>query len=103
MGLFVTGIDENGKEVPHQFSLYQSYPNPFNPTTQIRYDVPARSYVLIRIFDMLGRQVTTLVNEEKGAGQYTVTWNAKNAATGIYWYRMEAGAFSSVRKMLLLK
>jgi hypothetical protein len=103
VGLFVTGVNPGGDQVPRQFSLYQSYPNPFNPSTQIRYDVPSRSHVLIRVFDMLGRQVAALVDEEKGAGQYTVVWDARDAATGMYWYRMEAGTFSSVQKMLLLK
>ncbi len=103
VGLFVTGVNSNGDLLPRHFSLYQSYPNPFNPSTQIRYDVPSRSHVLIRVFDMLGRQVATLVDEEKGAGQYTVVWDARNAATGMYWYRMETATFSSVQKMLLLK
>lgn len=90
------------------FSLDQNYPNPFNPTTTIRYRIPERAAVKLRIYDMLGREVKTLVNAEQNPGQYEAIWNGENnygtkVASGIYIYRVEAGKFVQVKKMVLLK
>ncbi|MCH7774457.1 MAG: T9SS type A sorting domain-containing protein, partial [Bacteroidetes bacterium] len=95
-------------QVPSGYSLGQNYPNPFNPSTTIAYDVPAASNVSINIYDMLGRNVITLVNEQKNAGSYTVEWNGKNSSgiqvtSGIYFYRLEAGQSAITKKMLLLR
>ncbi len=87
----------------HTFDLEQNFPNPFNPTTQIRYRVPAAGRVTLRIYDLLGRTVVTLVDQEQPAGEYTVRWNASSNAAGMYIYRMEAGERNSARTMLLLK
>jgi hypothetical protein len=103
VGLIVTEVNTNGDQLPHQFSLSQSYPNPFNPSTRIQYDVPSQSHVSIRIYDVLGREVETLVNEEKPAGRYTVMWKAGNRSSGVYWYVMSAGSFHKTERMLLLK
>ena len=95
--------------VPTVFEMYQNYPNPFNPSTVIRYDVPSTANVKVVIYDILGREVNTLVNGALVAGRYNVTWNASGLATGVYIYRMEAApadgskAFTSVKKLLLMK
>lgn len=88
---------------PKQFALEQNYPNPFNPATQIRYDVPNQAHVRIAIYDILGRQVHMLVNEEMTPGRYTVEFDATRMASGVYIYRMQAGSFVQTRKMMLLK
>ncbi len=108
--LFVFVGVEDGPlaQMPSDYSLGQNYPNPFNPSTIIAYDVPALSNVSINIYDMLGRNVITLVNEQKNAGSHTVEWNGKNSSgiqvtSGIYFYRMEAGQSAITKKMLLLR
>jgi hypothetical protein len=88
---------------PQTFVLSQNYPNPFNPTTTIQYQVPQGSNVKIVVYDALGRQVAVLVDGFQNAGTYTTNFNASNFASGIYFYRMEAGNFVKVNKMLLLK
>ncbi len=100
------GISE--EEIPGSFKLYQNYPNPFNPETQIKYAVPKNAKVSLKIYDLLGREITTLVNEVKAPGVYSVKWNGKNSsgskvASGIYFYRLKADNFIQVKKMLLLK
>ena len=97
------GIDDNPNELPREFSLSQNYPNPFNPQTSIKYALPRDSHVTIEIFDLLGRKVTTLVNEDKEAGVHEVIWNSGGTASGIYFYRMQAGDYSRTNKMLLLR
>lgn len=99
----ITGV-EFIDGVPIVFSLEQNYPNPFNPTTTIKYSLPAESRVILKIYNMLGQEVTTLVNnEQQSQGYYTATFNASNLASGMYIYRIEAGSFTSVKKMMLLK
>ncbi len=110
--LFTTGTVlavEDLAEIPKVFGLMQNYPNPFNPSTNIRYDVPTSANVKLTIFDILGREVTTLVNNVQVAGKYVVQWDATRLATGVYIYRMEAqpvdgsSAFTSVKKLMLMK
>ncbi len=91
------------KEIPTSFSLFQNYPNPFNPSTNIKFVIPKSSFVNLKVYDILGREIVTLVNEEKTAGNYKVTFDAKNLASGIYFYRLKAGNYISVKKMILLK
>jgi len=96
---------------PKEFKLEQNFPNPFNPITTIQYQIPAspksspkeRTSVTLRIYDILGSEVATLVNEEKEAGYYEVNWNASNLASGVYIYRLQTGSFVSVKKMMLLR
>ncbi len=83
--------------------LENNYPNPFNPTTEIRYQIPKVSHVTLKVFDILGREVATLVNEQKSPGTYTVRWDASGVASGIYFYRMQAGMFVETKKMLLVR
>jgi hypothetical protein len=84
------------------FSLGQNYPNPFNPTTTIRYDLPKSANINLKIFNTLGQEITSLVNEHKEAGYYQATWNA-NVPSGIYFYRLQAGEYVETKKMILLK
>ena len=88
---------------PLTFELFQNFPNPFNPSTTIKYHLPKDGFVTLKIFDILGREIKTLVNEQKSAGRYEVNFNAASLASGVYIYRMEADDFNSVRKLLLLK
>ena len=89
--------------IPKTYSLSQNYPNPFNPVTKINFAIPKDGFVSIKVYDILGREVITLVNEEKTAGYYSVDFNASNLASGVYFYRMESGTFSDVKRMLLIK
>ncbi len=88
---------------PSVYTLYQNYPNPFNPTTKIEYQLPELSKVKLTIYDVLGREVTTLVNEEKPAGTYEVDFDGTNLPSGVYFYRIESGSFSDTKKFILLK
>ena len=89
--------------VPERFSLDQNYPNPFNPLTVIRYQLPVQSRVTLKIYDVLGQEVATLVNEIQDAGFKSVKWNAGSMASGMYMYRIVAGTYSEVRKMMIIK
>jgi len=88
---------------PREYSLGQNYPNPFNPSTVIRYTLPRESDVQLRIFDVLGRDVTTLVDGRKPAGEYTIRWDAVSVPGGLYFYRVVAGSWSGTKKMLLVR
>jgi hypothetical protein len=89
--------------LPTVFKLEQNYPNPFNPSTIIKFGVPERSNVLIKIYDILGSEVVTLVNEEMEAGWYQKNFDAYSYSSGIYLFRMEAGTYISTKKMMLIK
>ncbi|MFN3562436.1 MAG: T9SS type A sorting domain-containing protein, partial [Chloroherpetonaceae bacterium] len=95
--------NEKVNPTPKQFSLAQNYPNPFNPITMIRYELPERADVTLKVYDVLGREVATLVNAAQGQGSYQVPFNAANLASGIYFYRLKAGSFMQTKKMLLVK
>ncbi|MHB8580353.1 MAG: T9SS type A sorting domain-containing protein [Ignavibacteriaceae bacterium] len=103
----VTGV-KNGQVVPYTFKVEQNYPNPFNPSTQIQYSIPKESMVSIKVYNVLGQLINTLVDERKVAGSYSVQWNGDNfhgqpVATGVYIYRVTAGENVAVKKMVLLK
>lgn len=101
---FPSDIDINRiNNISLGFILFQNYPNPFNPVTRIKYSIPKTNFVSIKVYDILGQEVATLVNEEKSPGNYRVNFNAGNLASGIYIYRISAGIFISSKKMLLLK
>jgi hypothetical protein len=89
--------------VPSDFQLFQNFPNPFNPTTTIGFQLPVGCRVRLALYDMLGRDVAILVNGEKPAGYYSVEWNASRFASGIYFYRLEAGSYVSTKKLMLLQ
>jgi hypothetical protein len=99
----VVGISNNGGEVPNAFSLSQNYPNPFNPTTNIKFAIPEASYVTLKVYDMLGREVASLVSQEMTSGSYTVDWNAANFTSGVYFYKISAGNFTDTKRMVLVK
>ncbi len=99
----VTGIRREPVTVPQTYSLDQNYPNPFNPTTTIRYSIPNSSMVTLTIYNILGQEIATLVHQRQGAGTYTATFQASRFASGVYFYRLTAGSFTSVKKMLMLK
>jgi hypothetical protein len=93
----------NGALVPAKYELSQNYPNPFNPTTKINFALPKDGIVKITIFDLLGREVRTLVNESKTAGYYSVDFSSENLSSGFYFYKMESASFVETKKMMLLK
>jgi aminopeptidase N len=97
------GINNISNIIPDKFSLFQNYPNPFNPVTKINFDLPNNSLVVLKIYDILGKEVKTLVNEKLNAGSYSVDWNALDFPSGVYIYRITAGNNIDTRKMLLIK
>jgi hypothetical protein len=89
--------------LPQTFYLAQNYPNPFNPTTTINYTILSDEFVTLRVYNAIGEGLITLVSEVKHAGNYKVTFDAGNLASGIYYYRINAGEFNSIKKMILLR
>mgnify|MGYP005838438323 CR=1 FL=1 len=102
LNLGASSVDDNNS-LPENFVLEQNFPNPFNPSTTIRYSLPSDNYVTLKVFNILGQEVATLINENKVAGNYSVEFNASNLSSGIYLYRIDAGNFTSVKKLTLLK
>lgn len=100
---FVTATKEEKSTLPVTYNLSQNYPNPFNPSTAIKYSIPKESNVSLKIYNLLGQEVKTLVDETKAPGNYTVSFNAKDLSSGIYFYSLKAGNFYQVKKMMLLK
>lgn len=98
-----TGVEESTPQLPALFALRQNSPNPFNPTTVISFSLPSRLPARLALYDLLGREVATLIDEELSAGDHTVRFDAGEIASGIYLFRLEAGQFSAVRRMLLLR
>ena len=94
---------QEGRSVPRTYALRQNYPNPFNPSTVIRYQLPVVGHVSLRVFDLLGREVVSLVDSEQLAGEYQVVWNGAHAATGIYFCRIQCNGFVQTRKMMLIR
>ena len=97
------GIGNISGTVPNRFSLGQNYPNPFNPVTNIKFDIPVSSFVSLEVFDVSGRVVSSLVNDQLSAGSYSVNFNAEKLSSGIYFYKLSAGSFSEVKKLTLIK
>jgi len=83
--------------------LSQNYPNPFNPSTTIKYQIPRNGYVTLKVYDILGKEVAALVNQQQQSGRYEVNFNAQNLASGVYLYRIRVNDYVAVKKMLLLK
>jgi hypothetical protein len=97
------GIKKISENIPDNFSLSQNYPNPFNPSTTIVFDIPKSSYTKLIVYDLLGREVVTLVDELLKAGSYKVNFNADRLSSGVYYYKLEANDFSQTRRMVVLK
>jgi hypothetical protein len=93
----------SGENLPVKYSLEQNYPNPFNPVTKIKYSIPQSNSVSLTVYDILGSEIKIIVNEEKPAGSYEVEFNASDLASGIYFYRLQAGSFVQTKKMIVLK
>lgn len=100
---FPIGITNISSEVPEKYSLYQNYPNPFNPSTVIRFQVTGNSDVVIKVFDINGKEVKTMVNERMNAGTYEVNFEGTGLTSGVYFYRMTAGNFNETKRMILMK
>jgi len=98
-----TGIVNTENGIPKEYNLYQNFPNPFNPSTVIKFDVPKKSDVSIIVYDLLGRESAVLLNREMNAGKYEITWNARNLSSGIYYYRMTSGTEVFTKKLILVK
>ena len=99
----LVGVVNTGSNIPTVYKLYNNYPNPFNPKTMIKYDIPKNSNVRIVIYDVLGKEVETIVNEKKTGGSYEIQWDASKYASGAYFYKIEAGDFTESKKMVLIK
>lgn len=98
----LTGI--GGEEsLPSGYDLKQNYPNPFNPSTRITYVLPANQFVTLKIYNVIGQEIATLVRREQSAGSHMVVWNAANVSGGVYFYRLQAGSFAAVKRMILVK
>ena len=108
LGMTQTGVEDEEIILPDEFILYQNYPNPFNPATTIRFGLPKQSNIHLEIFDILGRQVITLADKPMEAGYHEIIWDSRNrlggeVSSGVYFYRLQAGEFDSIKKMLILK
>ncbi|MBI5726209.1 MAG: T9SS type A sorting domain-containing protein, partial [Ignavibacteriales bacterium] len=97
------GVEATPEIIPDTYSLLQNYPNPFNPATTIKFNIPVTGNVSLKVYDILGREVITLVDEVKTAGSYSISFNASKLSSGIYFYRMQSGKFTQVNKMVILK
>jgi hypothetical protein len=100
---YLVSVDNSNATIPFCFLLSQNYPNPFNPSTIISYQLPVSGNVTLKVYDLLGREVATLVDEYKSVGRYETKWNASNYPTGVYFYQMKVGEFIETKKMILLK
>ncbi len=99
----VTEAEDFGGSVPAAFALEQNYPNPFNPSTSIRFRVPEEGWVTLAVYDLLGREIATVVDGQKAPGSYAVEFDASGLASGLYVYRLTAGSYTQTRKMMLVR
>ena len=96
-------VSHNNQHLPKEYSLNQNYPNPFNPQTKIEYSIPKDDFVTFKIYNLLGREVMILENEYRKSGSYKITFDGANLSSGVYYYKISAGNFEQVRKMILIK
>ena len=99
----ITSVGSLCNDLPIRYLLAQNYPNPFNPTTNISFTLPSKWLVLLKVYDLVGREVATLVSEELMAGNHTRQWNAANMSSGVYFYRLQVGSFTETKKLILLR
>jgi hypothetical protein len=99
----VTSINQISNEVPGEFKLYQNYPNPFNPMTNVKFQIPNAGIVKLIIYDILGREAATFIDENLKPGTYEAEWDASNYPSGVYFYKILAGNYTETRKMVLVK
>ncbi|MDP4115802.1 MAG: T9SS type A sorting domain-containing protein, partial [Bacteroidota bacterium] len=102
-GVILSAEEKLGSEIPKEYSLLQNYPNPFNPTTTINFSIVKSGKVSLKVYDMLGREIKILINEEKAPGKYNVTFNGAGLASGIYFYRLQTDNFVETKKLVLMK
>jgi hypothetical protein len=101
--LVTTGIYDRNDFVPSSFTLYQNYPNPFNPSTTISFDLPSNGFVSLKIYDLLGREITTLINQELSSGKHRINFDGKTLTSGVYLYTLQFNGNIQSRKMILIK
>ncbi|GAB4127434.1 MAG: hypothetical protein Fur0015_01030 [Ignavibacteriales bacterium] len=99
----LTDVENQNNLIPEKFKLFQNYPNPFNPTTKIEFSIPSDNNVEIKVFNVLGMEVATLLNEKRQAGKHSVEFNASNLSSGVYFYKIISGNYSEIKKMILLR
>ena len=102
MGI-VLSVRKISETIPNSFSLFQNFPNPFNPATVISYQLAVNSFVTVEVYDVLGREVARLENGEQAAGSHSVQWDAASFSSGVYFYVLNAGTYHDVKKMVLMK
>ena len=96
-------IDENEHSVPQAFELLQNYPNPFNPVTTISFSIPDDCHVILKVYNTLGEEVFTLLDNSYSTGIHSIKWDANDLSSGIYFYRLQAGSFEKTKKLMLIK
>jgi hypothetical protein len=99
----INDINKIGTNAPNRYELFQNYPNPFNPVTNIKFQIPQSGFVTIKVFDALGKEVQTLIQQELKSGFYETKFNAENLSSGIYFYKLETDKFTDVKKLLFVK
>ena len=99
----ITQVEGNITTIPSAYQLFPNYPNPFNPVTTIKYDVPKTSLVKIKVYDVAGKMISELVNRQMEAGSYEINWNGSEYASGVYFYKIETKDFTKVMRMVLIK
>lgn len=97
----LSSVDE--ENIPDRFQLFDNYPNPFNPSTTFSFNLPSRTFVTLKIFDVIGREVAMVVSDELPAGNHAWQWNAQGLTSGVYFYRIQAGDFVDAKKLMILK
>ncbi|MBA4312999.1 MAG: hypothetical protein C0417_10255 [Chlorobiaceae bacterium] len=99
----ITSVEQINSHIPEKFALNQNYPNPFNPSTTIQFDIPKASFVTLKVYNVLGQEVATLVNENKKIGRYEVEFDGARMASGVYFYKLQTNHFTKTMKLLLIK
>ena len=99
----VIGINNIPELIPSEYQLFQNYPNPFNPTTQIKYAISKNSNVILKVYNILGKEISTLINQRQNSGNYQITFDAKDLPSGIYFYKLQVNDFTDIKKMVLIK
>jgi len=100
---FTTGVEQTTTDLPSGYTLSQNYPNPFNPTTTMEFSMPQSGFASLKVYDLLGREIATLLNEERPAGSFRATFDASRLTSGTYYYVLKAGRYTATRTMIYVK
>jgi len=100
---FPTGVENNITNIPSKYELNQNYPNPFNPVTNIKFNIPEAGFTTLKVYDILGNEVATLINEKRDAGSYEVNFSGERLSSGVYYYKLTSGSFTDTKKMIMIK